>query len=58
MALCGFKSGNATFSERYNRSWFHKHKCIHKKDATVFHPIIHRRNIQAGRLYRNQIAFY
>ena len=30
MALCGFKIGNVTFSERYNRSWFHKFcACVH-----------------------------
>ena len=48
MALCGVKAGNATFFLKYIiEDGFANvvYKCIHKKDAAVFHHVIHRLNI-------------
>ena len=60
MALYGFKTGNATFSERYIEvgSINFVHTCIHKKYGAAFHHITHRSNIWTGKLYRTEIAFY
>ena len=57
MALCGFKTGNATFSEGYNRTWFINfvHTCIHKKIWCGVSSYNSQKK-DTGKLYRTETA--
>ena len=59
MALCGVKTDNPFFLKYIiqDGSINVVYKCILKKDARVFHHIVHRLNVYAGILDQNEESF-